>query len=148
MTDIITIDDINNYNLEFNDGKLILTPKYTKVTPEELCGINLAHSIINKCIIYNDDKIISTSTKYRSMLIDIWKNMPSQLLLTNTTYNMKLSNENDNGYKWIDCINLSVQDKDSNGAFKELLKMVEINQYKFTINITLFPNKKILVEYT
>ena len=85
MTDIITIDDINNYNLEFNDGKLILTPKYTKVTPEELCGINLAHSIINKCIIYNDDKIISTSTKYRSMLIDIWKNMPSQLLLTNTT---------------------------------------------------------------
>jgi hypothetical protein len=147
MTDIITINDIDNYTLEFKNGKLILTPKYVKITLEEARNLQLAHCVIDKCMIFKNDETISTSTKFRRILIDLWKSMPTQLLLMNTTYNMKLTNENgNNGYNWVDDVNVSAQDKDSHGAFKEMLKLVEINKYKMILYITLITNRKVLIE--
>ena len=146
MSDIITIPDIQNYTFEIKDNVLILTPKYIKKTLQEMYNINLTHSKIDLCVIYNDDKIISEHTKFRSILINIWKSMPTQLLLQNTTYNMKLANDGENGYRWINDINVSVQGKDSHGAFKEMVKMIQVNSYKCNIHITVLTGEKICFE--
>ena len=64
--------------------------------------------------------------------------MPTQLILQNTTFNMKLTDEKGlNGYNWDDTIKLSIQSKDSNGTMKEIIKMIKINSYNFVIHIKL-----------
>ena len=70
--------------------------------------------------------------------------MPASFILQNTTFNIKLTNENGNkGYIWYSEINMSVQNKDSNGTFKEIIKMINLNSYKIDIGIELSNNEKI-----
>ena len=57
-----------------------------------------------------EDEIISTKKKYRSVLLDLWKFMPTQRILQTSTFNFKMTNENGkNGYKWCDDIKMSFQ---------------------------------------
>ena len=76
--------------------------------------IDLAHSTIKKCIIKRGIEIISIDKiYYRPICIDIWKSMPTQKILQETTFNFKLSNDNCNGYMWCEDINMSFQNKDA-----------------------------------
>ena len=90
MTDIIRITNIENYQQEIVDGTLILTPKKTYITESELSSIGLENSTILSCSIKNEDETISTKVTYRSILIEIWKSMPTQKIFQNTTFNFKL----------------------------------------------------------
>jgi len=38
---------------------------------------------------------------------------------------------------------MSIQGKDSNGTFKEIIRMINLNNYKIDIKIDLFNNEKI-----
>ena len=94
MSQQIYIKDIESYNQKIIGGDLILTPKKKYVTENELNMINIAKSKINKCLIKDkEDKIISTNTKYRSILTDIYKTMATQKILQATRFNFKLTNE-------------------------------------------------------
>ena len=144
MTDIIKIANIENYQQEIVDGTLILTPKKTHVTEAELNSIGLENSTILSCSIKNEDEAISTKVTYRSILIDIWKSMPTQKIFQNTTFNFKLSNENgDKGYNWSPEINMSFQNKDSKNTLKEIVNMVKLNKYTINICIRLQTNKTV-----
>ena len=138
MCDKIHIPNISKYTIEIIDDTLILTPKDVFITEDELYKISLGKSNITSCIVKKGDDIISSSQKYRTILNDIWKTMPTQLILQNTTFNMKLTDEKGlNGYNWDDTIKLSIQSKDSNGTMKEIIKMLKINNYNIVIHIKL-----------
>ncbi len=136
MTELIRIPNIENYTQEIINGELILRVKKKYITENELNMTQIKHSTIEKCIIKKKEAIISTKTAWRSLLVDIWKSMPTQKIFQNTTFNLKLKNQNgEKGYKWCDDINMSFQNKDATGTLKEILKMVKVN--KFTIELSI-----------
>ena len=64
--------------------------------------------------------------------------MPTNMILQNTTFNFKLEKINENGYHWHKEINMSMQNKDANLTFKEIIVMVKLNNLSFDIKIKLF----------
>ena len=147
MNNIIRIPNIDNYHQAIINNELVLTPIYNYITLDELLDKNLTNSKINYCIITDadaDNEVISNSIKYCKILIDIYKYLPASFILQNTTFNIKLTNENGNrGYIWCPEINMSVQNKNSNETFKEIIKMITLNNYKIDIGIELSNNTKI-----
>ena len=120
------------------------------ITLNELLDKNLTKSKIIYCIITDtnaNNKVISNSNKYykyNRILIDIYKNLPTSFILENTTYNIKLINENrDRSYRWYSEINMSFQLKNANLTFKEIIKMINLNNYKIDIGIELSNKEKI-----
>jgi len=136
MTEVIRIPNIENYTQEIINGELILTPKKQYITENELNMTDFISSTIEECVIKKEEEIILTNKKYRSILIDIWKSMPTQKILQTTTFNFKLTNENgEKGYNWCDDIHMSFQNKNATGTLKEILNMVKVNN--FSINLTI-----------
>lgn len=139
--EIIRIPNIETYTQEINDGVLILTPKPAVITEAELLP-QLTNTKIMECTIKHGDETISSATKYRSLLIDIWKSMPTQKILQTTTFNFKLTNENGlNGYEWCEALRMSFQGRCAKGSFKEILHMLEVNQYTIYVRIQLSSGK-------
>ena len=67
--------------------------------------------------------------------------MPVQEILQTTSFNIKLTNENDfNGYKWYPEINMSVQGKDAYNTLKEIIKLVKINNYSLSLSLKICNN--------
>ena len=145
MDNIIRIPNINNYHQTIINNELILTRIYNYISLDELYDIEISKSNINYCIITNiEGEIISNSNKYFRILIDIYKSLSASFILQNTTFNIKLTNEDGNkGYKWCPEINMSVQRKDANGTLREIIKMVNLNNYKIDIEIELLNGTKI-----
>jgi hypothetical protein len=145
MNDIIKIPNINNYKQEIINNTLILTPIYIIVNETELISKELNNSKINYCIIKDNDDIISNDkNKWFPILKDIYISMAASTILQNTTFNIKLTNENGNkGYDWCPEIYMSIQKKDANGTLKEIIKMIKINNYKIDIGIKLSSNEMI-----
>jgi len=138
MTEIIRIPNIEKYTQEIINGELILTPKENYITEDELNRSILNSSKILNCIVKNGEEIISNKTKYRSILTDIWKSMPTQKILQTTTFNMKLTDEDGiDGYKWSPELKMSIQGKDAKYTMKEILNMIKVNNYSIQISIRL-----------
>jgi hypothetical protein len=138
MTELIRIPNIENYIQEIINGELILTPKKQYMTENELNITQITHSTIEECLIKKEEVNISTNTSYRSVLIDIWKSMPTQKILQTTTFNFKLTNENgEKGYRWCDDIRMSFQDKNATGTLKEIVNMVKVNKLTIKLSIKL-----------
>jgi hypothetical protein len=98
---MIRIPNIENYTLEIINGELICNPKCVYITENELYNTDLSHSKIEKCLIKKDDEIISSKIGYKPVLVDIWKQMPTQKILQTTTFNFKLTDEKGiYGYYW------------------------------------------------
>lgn len=138
MTEIISIQNIENYTQEIINGVLILTPKEQYMTENEFKMTNFKYSKIEECKIKKGEEIISTEKNYRNILVNIWKFIPTQKILQTTTFNFKLTNENgEKGYVWCDIIKMSFQSKDSNGTLKEIFNMVKVNNLTIKISIKL-----------
>jgi len=138
MTELIRIPNIENYTQEIINGELILTPKKQYMTENELNITQITNSKIEECLIKNEEETISIKTSYRSVLVDIWKSMPSQKILQTTTFNFKLTNENgEKGYNWCNDIHMSFQSKDARGTLKEILNMVKVNKLSIKLSIKL-----------
>ncbi len=78
MSEIIRIPNIEKYTQEITNGELILTPKESYITEDELNRTILNSSKILDCIVKNGQDNISNKSKYRSILDDIWISMPAQ----------------------------------------------------------------------
>jgi len=148
MNNIIRIPNISNYQHQIINNELVLTPIsiFRLISLDELVNINLTNSNIIDCIITdNDNEIVPLlNNTYRRILISIYRTLPASFILQNTTFNIKLTNESGyRGYTWHPEINMSIQGKDSNGTFKEIIRMINLNNYKIDIKIDLFNNEKI-----
>ncbi len=136
----IKIPHISNYIMEIVDDTLILTSKLNYITESDMNKICLMDSIVLGCKI-NDEEV--DRLKYKSILIYIYKKMTANLILQNTEMNIKLIETNENGYTWYKDLGMSIQGKDANLTFKEILRMIKINQMKLEIEIQL-KNKEII----
>jgi hypothetical protein len=132
---------VKTWLIEYDDIK----HKYNR---EELINENISYSKIVKCKIWKNDDIISKKTTYRSILIDIWKKMPIQKIFQNTSFNIKLTDENGgmDSYNYEPSLKFYFQNKSSNDTFKEIMTMIELNKYKLDIEIILQGNKCITYE--
>ena len=138
MTEIIRIPNIEKYTQEIINGELILTPKENYITEDQLNRSILNSSKILNYIVKNGEEIILNKTKYRSILTDIWKSIPTQKILQTTTFNMKLTDEDGiDGYKWSPELKMSIQNKDAKYTMKELINMIKVNNYSIQISIQL-----------
>lgn len=146
LTKIIEIPDIDKYNISILNGLMTLTLKEDLIT--EL-PTSLTNTKIKNCRIYkksNHDLISSDRKAFRTVLVDIWKSMPTQKIIQNTTFNIELENmEGNKGYTYHKDLKFSFQSKDTNGTWKEIVKMVELNNYQMEIVIQLTDGK--IVEY-
>jgi hypothetical protein len=143
MSDVIRVANIENYTIEFINGDLIFTPKKSNITEEDLTRELVSTSRINECVINTQrgETISKLQNSYRMILIDIWKSMPAQKILQTTSFNIKLTNENDlNGYKWCPEINMSIQAKDHHETLKEIIKLVKINNYSLSLSLKISNN--------
>ena len=136
MTELIRIPNIENYTQEIINGELVLTPKKQYITENELM-MQIKHSTIEECVIKKKEENISTNKMYRSVLVDIWKSMPTQKILQTTTFNFKLNKNGKKGYKWCNDIHMSFQDKDATGTLREILNMVKVNKLSIELSIKL-----------
>ena len=122
MSEQIIIRNYEDYDQKIINGNLIFTLKRKYITEDILNETSLTSSRIQDCSIINDENIITNKKNYRAILIDIYKSMPTQKILQNTTFNFKLTNENGTkGYIWCEDILMSFQNKDSNGTMKEII---------------------------
>ena len=139
MTELIRIPNIENYTQEIINGELILTPKKQYMTENELNITQITNSTIEECLIKKEEETISINkTSFRSVLVDIWKSMPTQKILQTTQFNFKLTNENGiKGYHWCHAIRMSFQSKDARATLKEILNMVKVNKLTIKLSIKL-----------
>lgn len=130
----IKIPNISNYIIEIVDDTLILTSKTQYITESDINKICLIGSMILECKINNEDV---NRLKYKSILIHIYKQMPANLILQNTEFNIKLVETNELGYSWCQDLNMSIQGKDANLTFKEIIRMIKLMNFSMEIKIKL-----------
>ena len=149
MTELIRISNIENYNMVIINGELILTPNKIYITPNkiyitenDLKSTKIKKSTIENCLIKKGEETISTKKKYQSVLIDIWKSMPTQKIKQTTTFNFKSTKEYGHlGYNWCSDINMSFQNKDATSTLNEIVKMVKENNMSINLSIKLETGK-------
>jgi hypothetical protein len=150
------IYNINRYKQELDESKdiLYLIPKITYLSNQDIETISLTHSKIINCYIYDEcslegknelitNELITNELNYRKILIDVWKHMATSKIIQNTTMNIKLGEHKTKGYNYVDNLKFSFQQKDSLGTFKEICKMVNLNNYTIDIQIRLQNGKEI-----
>lgn len=140
MENEIKIPNISNYIMEIVDDTLILTSKIKYITESDMNRICLLESIVLNCKI-NDEEV--DRLKYKSILVSIYKQMTINKILQHTEINMKLIETNEDGYTWYKDLKLSIQHRDSNLTFKEIIRMIKLNEMKIEIEIQL-KNKEII----
>lgn len=70
-------------------------------------------------------------------MIDILRTMDTEQILQKTSFCIKLDKYTLKGYKWCPDIKLSIQRKEGSDTLKEIIKMVNINNYLIYIEIKL-----------
>ena len=136
MEEVIRIANIENYDQEIIDGILILTPKKSYIEEFEFMRLSFKGSTILNCSVKGNESLVSDKKKYRQILVEIWKTMPTQLVLQNTTFNFKLTDEKgEKGYDWCKDINMSFQSKSATVTVKEIIHMIHLNKYTLDISI-------------
>jgi len=141
----------SDYDIFTENGLIQLIPKIKYLSDQEFEKIylsklnNLSKSNITKCDIRDDLIIISQGkTKYRRILIDVWKSMEKKVILDKSKYNFKHTDEKgERGYTWSQELGMSFRDKDSNGTMKEIINMVKLNNFTIDIEIQLENKEKI-----
>ena len=93
------------------------------------------------CVVKDEEhnSIKFESLKFKRILIDIYKTIPTSFIFQNSTMNVDLGDKlnNQKGYQYHEEVGLSIQSKDSNGTFKEICNIVSLNNYNLDIIIQL-----------
>jgi hypothetical protein len=108
------------------------------LSKNDFIRIDFRNSKIEKCIIKNiNGEIISNNNKFFRILIDILRTMDKEQILQKTSFRIKLDNYTLEGYNWCPDLKLSIQRKEASATLKEIIKMVDINNYLIYITIKL-----------
>jgi len=137
-TDETYIEEYIQTQIKYTGQKHNKEDKKIYITEDDIIKELITHSKIKECTIKRGDEIISTNTSYRGNLINIWKTMPTQKILKNSTFNFKLTNDQyKNGYNWCRHINMAFQDKCATEVLKEIIHMVKLNKMSISLSIKL-----------
>lgn len=139
----IIVRNIENYNIKFINGDLIITPKNDYIDEDDLKFIDLSKSnIINCRVCYKNNNLITNKTKYMDILIEIWKLYNITEIIQKTNFNISFKNENNyKGYIWNEILGLSYIQENENKIFKEIINFIKFNDYTIHTQIKLNNNK-------
>ena len=169
MSEVICIENIQNYTLVYSNNTLILTPKEESnlIIPEEesnliipeqqilseneIRELDLRRTTIIECVVKKKSSstiISSNKTTYWGVLVDILQSIPKDKLKKTTRVKFMLTNEcGTNEYYWYPKLGMSLQTMYIGQIMKELLYMLKINNYTINLSIKL-QNSKIVVYTT
>jgi hypothetical protein len=119
-----------------NDFLTNLPPTLPTLSKNEFIKVNFANSKIENCII-NGEIISNNNKKFIRILIDIFRTMDKEQILQKTSFRIKLDNYTLEGYNWCLDLKLSIQRKEASATLKEIIKLVDINNYIIYIKIKL-----------
>jgi len=141
----IIVRDIENYNIKFINGDLIITPKNDYINEDDLKFIDLIKTTIVSCrICYKNNNLITNKTNYMDILIEIWKLYNITEIIQKTNFNISFKNEKGyNGYIWNEFLGFSYIKENENKILKEIINFIKFNDYNIDIKIKL-KNKKII----
>lgn len=140
----IIVRDIENYNIKFINGDLIITPKNDYIDENDLKFIDLTKSnIINCRVCYKNNNLITNKTNYMDILIEIWKLYNITEIIQKT--NFKITFKNKNGYIFNDFFGFYYIRENENKIFKEIINFIKFNDYIIHIQIKLNNNKIIFL---
>lgn len=122
-----------------NDFLTNLPPTLPTLPKNDFIRIDFRNSKIENCIIKNiNGEIISNNNKkFIRILIDIFRTMDKEQILQKTSFRIKLDNYTLEGYNWCPDLKLSIQRKEASATLKEIIKLVDINNYIIYIKIKL-----------
>jgi hypothetical protein len=133
-----------------NDMKELISKLKSKkiyITENQQKMLDFTGSRVEECLIMSRNEIVSSSTNYRPILIDIWKTMRPEQIRQTSTFNFKLTNENGiKGFRWSSDINMSFQNKDANNTLDEIVNMVKVNRMSLDISIKLKNDKLVYLK--
>lgn len=132
----IIISNIDNYNITFHNGNMILINKTINNKPKiNIDNYDFKNSKIINCIINNEKLDIS---KYRTLLNYIYKIINNtDCIINNTILNISKDIINNRGYTYNEDLKLSVQGADSNKVIKEIINMINLSNINYDIKIKL-----------
>lgn len=141
----IIVRDIENYNIKFINGDLIITPKNDYINEDDLKFIDLIKTTIVSCrICYKNNNLITNKTNYMDILIEIWKLYNIAEIIQKTNFNISFKTENNyKGYIWNEFLGFSYIKENENKILKEIINFIKFNDYNIDIKIKL-KNKKII----
>ena len=143
-----TIIDSSNYKVEKQLNGDILLKKLIQIdilNIKDLKHYDLKNSEILECAINN--KLIA-KLKYKSVLEQIYNIInDGTVIIKNTTLNIKTIKKEDEGYYYLEDIGISVQGVESNKCIIEILNQCEKNKINIIMEIKLFNNNILNIEF-
>ena len=139
---VYELDNISDYILDIDKNKLIIKRKIITITELNFKKFNYTNSIILECKI---NKVQSEKLKYKSIILYLWDYLNSiNINFKNiTTMRYKEGEYKMHGYSYYKKLDLSVQSKDANASFLEIINLVSKHTIPFYIKIKL-ENKNIV----
>ena len=143
MNEPIIIHNISDYTFQIKDGNLVLhkinnvNDNNNYITDKELSKLCLSNSVINKCLVKDNDKVITDKTNYSAIMKDIWKQMHLSNIFNINQSTYKFVNDKKKGQIYFREINKYYWGKDANGTLKEILNMIKISNYTIDLSIIL-----------
>ncbi len=112
--------------------------------------MSFRHSTIDHCTIKHKatGEEISTGKKnFKHVLIDVFATMPIPLLCQVTNFNLskKYDMHGEKGYYWNEQLGLSIQGKDATATMREIVRLVELNEYSLDIVLKLFDGSRVRI---
>ena len=139
--DNIIISNIENYNITFYNGNLILSKKLKEISLEQIKALDFKKSTIINCSINNENKSFK---KYKQIINYLFEEINDiDIILDNTILNIEKGKYEDRGYKFNSKLNISIQGVDSNKSIQEIFNISKISQISINIKIKL-ENKQIV----
>ena len=134
--DNIIISNIENYNICFYKGNLILSKKKKKkISLDEIKNNDFKNSSIINCVI-NNKKV--NFTKYKQIIFYLFEEINNnEMILDNTTLNIKKGKYEEKGYKFNSNLNISIQGVDANKSILEIYNISKISQIPIDIKVKL-----------
>lgn len=136
FTKIIVNCDKYNISKDSN-GNILLKPKKIKelTNKNEILQNDFTHSKIIKCII--DDKNVQLN-KYFNIIQYIYNKInDGATIIKNSLLNVKTTNENDHGFRYLKKIGISVQGAASNKNVQEIIEQCKNNSILIDLMIQL-----------
>jgi hypothetical protein len=130
------IIDNNKYTIINKNNGDILLQKNTFITDiKDIQKYNFTKSVITECLIDNNN---FTKLKYCSILGEIYNIInDGTKIIINTKLNIKTIIKNDEGFKYLDNIGISVQRVDSNKCLLEIINQCIENKINIYLKIKL-----------
>ena len=146
----IQIPNIDLYTLAFVNNVLFLTPKTRQLTYDDIMAMPFAHSKLVRCTIKTNTNeagtVSSMRTRYRSVLIDIYKSLSWTELKAQTRFKVLDGNMYGiNGYQWCEELDASIPPKSATDTLREIVRLVIINKYSLDMMVKLPGGENVMV---